>query len=148
MTGKSAGKSVYEANDIHKVIFIKNLLDFSDDYSRSAAKNQFWYLDSDATTVTSDAATNFGMRQRGVLSHEGNTVETILPLNRYSFFAGLSDSLLPPMPLEFEIVLQDDFSKRRYNSKDCRPKIKLWVPAREALKTNTMEILKRKVTPE
>ena len=41
---KSAGKSVYEANDIHKVIFIKNLLDFSDDYSRSMAKKQFCIL--------------------------------------------------------------------------------------------------------
>ena len=38
---KSAGKTLYEANDIHKVIFIKNLLDFSDDFSRSVAKNQF-----------------------------------------------------------------------------------------------------------
>ena len=47
---KSAGKTLYEANDIHKVTFIKNLLDFSDDFSRSVAKNQFWYLDSDATT--------------------------------------------------------------------------------------------------
>ena len=64
LTVKSAGKSVYEANDIHKVIFIKNLLDFSDDYSRSMAKNQFWYLDNDATTVTSDDATNLGMRHR------------------------------------------------------------------------------------
>jgi len=97
MTVKSAGKSVYEANDIHKVIFIENLLDFSDDYSRSVAKNQFWYLDNDATTVTTHAATNYGMRQRAVLSHEGITVENILPLNRYSFFEGLSNRLLPPM---------------------------------------------------
>ena len=44
---KSAGKTLYEANDIHKVILIKNLLDFSDDFSRSVAKNQFWYLDSE-----------------------------------------------------------------------------------------------------
>ena len=48
----SAGKKLYEADDIHKGIFIKNLLDFSDDFSRSVAKSQFWYLDSDATTVT------------------------------------------------------------------------------------------------
>jgi len=51
---KSARITLYEANEIHKVIFIKNLLDFSDDFSRSVAKNQFWYLDSDATTVTTD----------------------------------------------------------------------------------------------
>ena len=105
---KSAGKTLYEANDIHKVIFIKNLLDFPDDFSRSVAKNQFWYLDSDATTVTADDATNAGMRARARLSHDGATVQTIIPLNRYSFFEGLSDRLLPPMQLEFEIVLQDD----------------------------------------
>lgn len=41
MTVKSAGKTVYEADTIHKVIFIviKNLLDYSDDYARSAAKS-------------------------------------------------------------------------------------------------------------
>ena len=54
----SAGKKLYEADNIHKGIFIKNLLDFSDDFSRSVAKNQFWYLDSDATTATDNNATN------------------------------------------------------------------------------------------
>ena len=105
---KSAGRTLYEANDIHKVIFIKNLHDFSDEFSRSAAKNQLWYLDTDATTVTAEDATNAGMQQRALLSQEGETVQTLLPLNRYSFFEGLSDRLLPPMQLEFEIVLQDD----------------------------------------
>jgi len=33
MTVRSAGKNVYEADNIHKVIFIKNLLDYSDDYA-------------------------------------------------------------------------------------------------------------------
>ena len=93
---KSAGKNLYEADNIHKGIFIKNLLDFSDDFSRSVAKNQFWYLDSDATTVTDGNATNLGMRARAFLSHGGNMVQTIIPLNRYSFFEGLSDRLLPP----------------------------------------------------
>ena len=104
----SAGKKLYEADDIHKGIFIKNLLDFSDDFSRSVAKNQFWYLDSDATTVTDNNATNLGMRARALLSHGGLTVQTIIPLNRYSFFESLSDKLLPPMQLEFVIELQND----------------------------------------
>ena len=104
----SSGKKLYEASDIHKGIFIKNLLDFSDDYSRSVAKNQFWYLDSDATTDTDGNATNAGMRARALLSKGGLMVQTIIPLNRYSFFEGLSDKLLPPMQLEFEIQLQDD----------------------------------------
>ena len=104
----SSGKKLYEASDIHKGIFIKNLLDFSDDFSRSVAKNQFWYLDSDATTETDGNATNVGIRARALLSHRGLMVQTIIPLNRYSFFEGLSDKLLPPMQLTFEIQLQDD----------------------------------------
>ena len=132
MTVKSAGKVVYEAVDIHKAIFIKNLLDYSDDYARSVAKSQFWYLDSDATNVTAAAATNLGIRQRGLLSHGGATVETLIPLNRYSLFEELSDKLLPPMQLEFEIVLQDDAEMIFQNNADGRRivvrKFELWVP--------------------
>ena len=97
MTVKSAGKTVYEADTIHKVIFIKNLLDYSDDYARSVAKSQFWYLDSDATNVTAAAETNPGIRARGLLSHGGATVETIIPLNRYSFFEEQTSTSVAPL---------------------------------------------------
>ena len=129
---KSAGKNLYEDGDIHKVIFIKNLLDFSDDFSRSVAKNQFWYLDSDATTLTDGNATNAGMRARALLSHEDETAQTIIALNRYSFFEGLSDRLLPPMQLEFEIVQQDDRELIFQNDGTARRivvrRLELWVP--------------------
>ena len=132
MTVKSAGKNVYEASNIHKAIFIKNLLDFSDDYSRNVAKSQFWYLDSDATTVTAAAATNPGIRQRGLLSHGGTTVETLIPLNRYSSFEELSDTLLPAMQLDFEIALQDDdemiFQNDGTGPRIVVRKFELWVP--------------------
>ena len=51
MTIKSAGKIVYETDNLHKVTFVKNLLEYSDDFSRSVAKNSLWYLDTDATTA-------------------------------------------------------------------------------------------------
>ena len=128
----SAGKKLYEADNIHKGIFIKNLLDFSDDFSRSVEKNQFWYLDSDATTVTDGNATNLGMRARALLSHGGLTVQTIIPLNRYSFFEGLSDKLLPPMQLEFEIELQNDqeiiFQNDATGRRIVVRKFELWAP--------------------
>ena len=96
------------------------------------AKNQFWYLDSDATTVTADDVTNLGMRARALLSHEGATVQTIIPLNRYSFFEGLSDRLLPPMQLEFEISLQDDREMIFQNDGTARRivvrRLEMWVP--------------------
>ncbi|KAL9956111.1 hypothetical protein ACROYT_G037540 [Oculina patagonica] len=105
---KSAGKPFYNVDNVHKLIFIKNLLDYSDDFSRSVTKSQFWYLDTDDSNVTAAAATNLGIRQRGLLAHAGATVNTIIPLNRYPFFEELSDKLLPPMQLELEIQLQSD----------------------------------------
>ena len=129
---KSARKTLYEANEVHKVIFIKNLLDFSDNFSRSVAKNQFWHLNSDATTVTDGNAMNVGMWARALLSHGGVTVQTIIPLNRYSFFEGLSDRLLLSMQLEFEIVLQDDREMIFQNNRTARRivirRLQLWVP--------------------
>ena len=132
MTVKSAGKILYEADNIHKVIFIKNLLDYSDDYARTGvATSQFWYLDTDATTVTAAAVTNPGIRQRGALWHGGEMVETIIPLNCFSFFEELSDRLLPPLHLEFEIVLQDDEEMIFQNNETGRRivvrKFELWV---------------------
>jgi len=129
---ESVGKKIYEANNVHKIIFIKNLLDYSDDYARTTGKNQFWYLDNDATNVTAAAATNVGIRQRGLLTHEGLTVQTIIPLNRYSFFEELSDRLLPPLQLNFKIVLQDDneiiFQNDGTGRRIVVRKFELWVP--------------------
>ena len=128
----SSGKPLYEANNIHKGIFIKSLLDFSDDFSRSVAKNQFWYLDSDATTETDGNATNAGIRARALLSHGGLIVQTIIPLNRYSFFETLSDKLLPPMQLNFEIELQNDqemiFQNNATERRIVVRKFELWAP--------------------
>ena len=123
---------INSGKELYKIIFIKNLLDFSDDYSRSLAKNYFWYLDNDATTATDANATNLGMRARALLSHGGQMVQTKIPLNRYSFFESLSDRLLPPMQLEFEIVLQDDREMIYQNDGTERRivvhKLELWVP--------------------
>ena len=55
-------KKVYEATDTHKVIVTKNVLDFSNDYTRCMDNTQFWYLDSDDTGVTATAATNKATR--------------------------------------------------------------------------------------
>ena len=109
---KSAGKYLYNIDDVHKTVFIKNLLDFSDDYGRSTAKSQFWYLDTAEDTTLN---TNPGIQARQLLTKriEGGrnppvVVKTIIPLNRFSFFEELEDKILPPMQLEFNITLQDD----------------------------------------
>ena len=129
----SSGKTLYEATNIHKAIFIKNLLDFSTIFREALQKNQFWYLDSDATTETDGNATNVGMRARALLSHGGSMVQTIIPLNRYSFFETLSDKLLPPMQLNFEIELQNDQEIIFQNNNTTERRIvvrkfELWAP--------------------
>ena len=123
---------VSESNNIHKGIFIKNLLDYSNDYSGTVAKDQFWYLDVDETTVTDANATNLGMRARALLSNGGKIVETKIPLNRYSFFENFFETLLPTMKIEFEITLQDDKELIYQNDGTARrivvKKFELWVP--------------------
>ena len=110
---KSAGKIVYDTDNLHNVTFIKNLLEYSDDYSRSVGKNSLWYLDTDGTT----ANTNLGFEARKTLTKAarddalnvgGQDVNTIIPLNRWSFFEELNDKMLVPMQLQFNIELNSD----------------------------------------
>ena len=104
---KSAGKIVYDTNNLHKVTFVKNLLEYSDDFGRSVAKNSLWYLDTDATS----ADTNSGYQARKLLMTDANVlknVNVIIPLNRYSFFEELNERILVPMQLELNIELQND----------------------------------------
>ena len=112
MVIKSAGKIVYDSDNIHRTVNVKNLLEYSDDFSRSVAKNSFWYLDTEDST----ANTNLGFEARRVLTqarqNNGNggakSVNETIPLNRYSFFEELEDKMLPPMQLTFELDLNDD----------------------------------------
>ena len=104
MTIKSAGKIVYETDNLHKVTFVKNLFEYSDDFSRSIAKNSLWYLDTDATT----ADTNTGFEARGLLTSVNKNVNVIIPLNRYGFFEELEDRMLTPMQLQVILQLQND----------------------------------------
>ena len=102
---KSAGKIIYDTDNLHLVTFVKNLLEYSDDYSRTVAKNCLWYLDTDGT---SDAATNLSFEARRLLTSDRKLVDVTIPLNRYSFFEELEGRMLPPMQLTFEIDLNND----------------------------------------
>ena len=104
MVIKSSGKIVYESDNLHRITNAKNLLEYSDDYSRSVAKNSFWYLDSDDTT----ANTNTGFEARRILTTGARTVNEMIPLNRYSFFQELERKMLPPMQLTIELTLNED----------------------------------------
>ena len=94
---KSAGKIVYDTDNLHKVTFIKNLLEYSDGYGTSVGKNSLWYLDT--SYLITNTNQNSGFEARRLLTTGNNDVNVIIPLNRYSFFEGLEDKMLIPMQL-------------------------------------------------
>ena len=137
LTIMSSGKIVYDTDNLHNVTFVKNLLEYSDDFSRSVAKNSLWYLDTDATT----ANTNIGYEARRLLTKSarddalnvGRDVNVIIPLNRWSFFEELNDKLLVPMQLQFVIGLNidDEIIHKAHAVDPARVVINrfiLWVP--------------------
>ena len=108
--------------------FIKNLLEYSDDYSRSVAKNSFWYLDTDTTAVDAD---NAGFAARRALTSNRKQVNVKISVNRYSFFEELEGRILPPMQLTFEVELNPDADLLFGNVDTTRITIDrfyLWVP--------------------
>ena len=125
---KSAAKIVYDTDNLHNVTFVKNLLEYSDDYSRSVAKNSLWYLDTNNTT----ANTNLGFEARRLVTQAGNA-NVIIPLNRWSFFEELNDKMLVPMQLQFNIELNsdDELVHKAHAVDPARvvvSKLVLWVP--------------------
>ena len=86
---KSAGKIVYDTDNLHKVTFTKNLLEYSEDFSRSVAKNSFWYLDTNATTANNNTGFEARRLQTQAVNNDGTggakSVNVIIPLNRFPF---------------------------------------------------------------
>ena len=105
MVIKSSGKIVYESDNLHRITNAKNLLEYSDDYSRSVAKNSFWYLDTANSTVAVD---NPAFEARRLQTTGANSINELIPLNRYSFFQKLERKMLPPMQLTIELTLNND----------------------------------------
>ena len=124
----SGGKIIYDTDNLHLVTFAKNLLEYSDDYSRSVAKNSFWYLDTGTIAVD---ARNAGFAARRALTSNHKEVNVKIPLNRYSFFEALEGRILPPMQLAFEINLNLD-AELLFGSVDTTrvtiDRFYLWVP--------------------
>jgi len=113
---KSAGKIVYDTDNLHEVTFVKNLLEYSDDFSRSVGKNSLWYLDTGA--ATDNANVNTGFEARRLLTTGKADVNVVILLNRYSFFEVLEDKMLIPMQLQFVTDSRRDYCKFRITN--CR----------------------------
>ena len=97
---KQTGKTVYDSNNFYRVTNIKNLLTMSQDYANSSATSEYFYLDTGDTTIKDggDANCNKGFTIRSALVLAGKIQNSIIPLNKFSFFffEGFERNLLPP----------------------------------------------------
>ena len=142
------GRDVYSCNHANHVVNIKNLLEYNPSYVKSAATNEFYYLDTtrhaerskftrrrvehgrnDANNAyeARDFVDNFvanynkGFALRKALLGDSATVLCEIPLNRYSFFEALEDKLLPNTKIELNIEIEKDNNLIwRAGGNDCR----------------------------
>ena len=137
------GRKVYDLSYANHCVNIKNLLEYSPSYAESTATNEFFYLDmnrhADETEFAAhvggaaarNANYNKGFAARKALLGTSNTVNTEIPLNRYSFFEALRDELLPNTRLELNLELESDGNLIWQAGANCRvvvTKMQLLVP--------------------
>ena len=130
---KLNGKKVYDCNDANHAVNIKSLLEYSPGYANSSATNEFFHLDtSRAAEERPDQATyNKGFATRKLLLGASLIVTRELPLNRYSFFEALENSMLPSGRLELNIEFESDANLIWQGADNCRvvlTKLQLIVP--------------------
>ena len=82
----------------------------SQDYANTSATSEYNYLDTVDTTVKDAGNANYnkGFAIRGALVLAGKTQNSIIPLNKFSFFEGLERNLLPPSQIQISPKLTDD----------------------------------------
>ena len=137
---KVNGVPVYECGNANHCVNIKNLLEYNRSYTMSIGTNQFYYLDTTGSAEERTAAAQAATYNRGFAARKlelglSQTVNTEIPLNRYSFFESLQDELIPNTKVEIEVELDSDanvvWRSALAASADCRvviSKFRLWVP--------------------
>ena len=127
---------VYECSEVNQATNIKNLLEYSQGYSKSQGTNEFFYIDTkrhaEERTADAQVATyNSGFAARKLLLNAGATVNAEIPLNRYGFFESLHGELLPNSRIELKINLESDANLVWQAADHCRvvlSKFQLIVP--------------------
>ena len=119
---KMNGVDVYDCTDANQATNIKNLLEYSQGYSKSQATNEFFYIDTSrsAEERSAQATYNSGFAARKLLLNAGATLNAEIPLNRYGFFESLHGELLPNSRIEFNIDLDSDANVIWQAADDCR----------------------------
>ena len=141
---KLNGKKVYDCNDANHAVNIKNLLEYSPAYASKTASNEFFFLDTTRNAEEREfevsginqlakmrAVYNKGFALRKALLGVSSTVNTEIPLNRYSFFEMLEDELLPNTRVEINFEIESDGNLIWQAGADCRvviTRMQLYVP--------------------
>ena len=102
---KQNGKVVYDGNNLFLTTHVKSLIEYSGDYARSIATDEFFYVD---ITNTASKDNNYGFSERLDATKDEKEVSCIIPLNRYSFFKSLETNMLPPSQIQINVTLTDD----------------------------------------
>ena len=114
---KMNGVDVYDCSDANQAANIKNLLEYSQGYSKSQGTNEFFYID---TTRTAAEADNSGFLARKALLAGNRGMNAEIPLNRYGFFGSLLGELLPNSRIEIKIDLESDANLAWQAADNCR----------------------------
>ena len=119
---KMNGNDVYTCSEANHVTNIKNLLEYSQGYSKSQCTNEFFYIDTrrHAEEKAAQANYNSGFAARKALLGASATVNTEIALNRYGFFQNLYLKLLPTSKIELEINLESDANLVWQAGANCR----------------------------
>ena len=141
---KLNGKKVYDCNDVNHAVNIKNLLEYSPSYAEKTASNEFFFLDTSRNPKEREfevSGTNQLAKRRAAYSNgfalrkpplgTSSTVNTEIPLNRYSFFEMLEDELLPNTRVEMNFEIESDGNLIWQAGADCRvviTRMQLYVP--------------------
>ena len=112
---------MYDCNDANHEVNIKNLLEYSPSYAEKTASNEFFFLDTSRNPEEREfevSGTNQLAKRRAAYSNgfalrkpplgTSSTVNTEIPLNRYSFFEMLEDELLPNTRVEMNFEIESD----------------------------------------
>ena len=130
---KMTGIDVYDCSDANQATNIKNLLEYSQGYSKCQGTNELFYIDKNRHAEDRNAQANYnsGFAARKAFLNGDVSFNAEIPLNRYGFFEGLYDQLLPNSRIEIKIDLESDANVVWRRSDDCRvvlTKFQLIVP--------------------
>ena len=78
------GVDVYNCSEANQATNIKNLLEYSQGYSKSQGTNEFFHID---TTRTAAEADNSGFKARKMFLIGNRGMNAEIQLNRYGFFS-------------------------------------------------------------